>query len=149
MKNNIEGIKITPLKIITDDRGSVMHMLRNDSKVFKEFGEIYFSTVAKDGIKAWHLHKEATLNYVCVKGFVKLVLFDDRDLSSSKGKYQELILSPKNYFLVTIPPKIWNGFKNLDQEESIIANCLDIPHNEKEMVRESHDSKNFNFDWSK
>ena len=149
MNNYIEGIKITPLKIISDHRGSVMHMLRNDSEVFEKFGEIYFSTVAKDGIKAWHLHKEATLNYVCVKGFVKLVLFDDRNSSSSKGKYQELILSPKNYFLVTIPPKIWNGFKNLDKEESIIANCLNIPHNEKEMVRENHDSKNFNFDWSK
>ena len=82
MNNYIEGIKITPLKIISDHRGSVMHMLRNDSEVFEKFGEIYFSTVAKDGIKAWHLHKEATLNYVCVKGFVKLVLFDDRNSSS-------------------------------------------------------------------
>ncbi len=126
-----------------------MHMLRNDSQVFEKFGEVYFSTVIKNGIKAWHLHKEATLNYVCVKGIVKLVLFDDRSSSSTKGNYQELILSPKNYFLVTIPPFIWNGFKNLDNEESIIANCLNIPHNEKEMVRESYDSKNFNFDWSK
>jgi len=149
MSNNIKGIKITPLKIIYDHRGSVMHMLRNDSKVFEKFGEIYFSTVTKNGIKAWHLHKEATLNYVCVRGIVKLVLFDDRNSSSTKGKYQELILSPKNYFLVTIPPNIWNGFKNLDNEESIIANCLNIPHDEKEMVRESHDSKSFNFDWSK
>jgi len=149
MNNNIEGIKITPLKIISDHRGSVMHMLRSDSKVFKKFGEIYFSTVTKNGIKAWHLHKEATLNYVCVRGSVKLVLFDDRNTSLTKGKYQELILSPKNYYLVTIPPNIWNGFKNLDNEESIIANCLNIPHNEKEMVRESHDSKNFSFDWSK
>ena len=149
MNNNIKGIKITPLKIISDHRGSVMHMLRNDSKVFEKFGEIYFSTVTKNGIKAWHLHKEATLNYVCVRGKVKLVLFDDRNSSLTKGKYQELILSPKNYFLVTVPPNIWNGFKNLDNEESIIANCLNIPHNETEMVRESHDSKNFSFDWSK
>lgn len=147
--NNINGIKITPLKIISDHRGSVMHMLRNDSQVFEKFGEIYFSTVIKNGIKAWHLHKEATLNYVCIKGIVKLVLFDDRSSSSTKGNYQELILSPKNYFLVSIPPFIWNGFKNLDNEESIIANCLNIPHNEKEMVRESYNSKNFNFDWSK
>ena len=98
MNNNIEGIKITPLKIISDHRGSVMHMLRSDSKVFKKFGEIYFSTVTKNGIKAWHLHKEATLNYVCVRGSVKLVLFDDRNTSLTKGKYQELILSPKNYY---------------------------------------------------
>ena len=80
---------------------------------------------------------------------VKLVLFDDRKESSTKGKYQEILLSPKNYFLVTIPPNIWNGFKGLDQEESIIANCLTSPHNEKEMVRKDPFDQSFNYDWKK
>lgn len=144
---NINDVIITELKVIEDDRGKVMHMLRNDSNVFKNFGEIYFSTIYKDSIKAWHLHKEATLNYACVKGRVKLVLFDDRAWSSTKGIYEEIILSPQNYFLITIPPNIWNGFKGLNEEESIIANCLNLPHNEKEMVREDPFSKKFNYNW--
>ena len=78
MSKEIKDIIITPLRIIADDRGSVMHMLRSDSKIFKNFGEIYFSTINKDKIKAWHLHKEATLNYACIFGSVKLVLFDER-----------------------------------------------------------------------
>ena len=119
---NIKDVIITKLKIIKDDRGSVMHMMRRDSVIFKSFGEIYFSTIFKDSVKAWHLHKETTLNYACVSGKVKLVLFDDRNKSSSKGVYEEIILSPKNYFLITIPPNIWNGFKGLDNGESIIAN---------------------------
>ena len=127
MKNNIEGIKITPLKIISDDRGSVMHMLRNDSKVFEKFGEIYFSTIFQDKIKAWHLHKEATLNYACVHGKVKLVLYDERKTSKTNGQYQELFLSLENYSLITIPPNIWNGFKGIHQNFSIIANCLNLP----------------------
>ncbi len=143
----ISDVIITELKVIEDNRGKVMHMLRNDSNVFKSFGEIYFSTIYKDSIKAWHLHKEATLNYACVKGRVKLVLFDDRDWSSTKGVYEEVILSPQNYFLITIPPNIWNGFKGLNEEESIIANCLNLPHNEKEMVREDPFSKKFNYNW--
>ena len=78
----IKGIKITKLKIIPDERGKVMHMMRNDSPVFKNFGEVYFSTIYENKIKAWHLHRESYLNYVCVVGEVKLVLFDDRkDLS--------------------------------------------------------------------
>ena len=145
----IRDIKITPLKILSDKRGKVMHMLRKDSKEFQKFGEIYFSTIFKNSVKAWHLHQEATLNYVCIKGKVKLVLFDNREKSFSKGKYQEIILSPENYFLVTIPPNIWNGFKNLDDDESIIANCLTIPHNEKEMVRKEPFDKSFNYDWEK
>ena len=145
----IHDIKITPLKIISDDRGKVMHMLRKDSAIFDKFGEIYFSTIFKDSVKAWHLHREATLNYACIKGKVRLVLFDDREKSSTKGKYQEIILSPVSYVLVTIPPNIWNGFKNLDNEESIIANCLTIAHNEKEMVRKDLFDKSFNYNWNK
>jgi len=143
----IHDVKITPLKIISDNRGKVIHMLRTDSQVFEKFGEIYFSTIYHQSIKGWHLHKESTLNYVCIKGKVKLVLFDNRKESSTKGVYQELILSPEDYFLVTIPPNIWNGFKGLDEAESIIANCLTLPHDEKEMVRKDPFDENFSYKW--
>lgn len=145
----IKDVVLTKLRIIEDNRGKVMHMLRNDSSVFKSFGEIYFSTIYKETIKAWHLHKEATLNYACVSGKVKLVLFDERIESPTNGIYEEIILSPEDYFLVTIPPNIWNGFKGLEYKESIIANCLNLPHNEKEMVREDPFSNNFKYDWNK
>ena len=144
----IADIKITKLKQIMDERGKIMHMMRIDNPIFKKFGEIYFSTVKPKFIKAWHLHKEATLNYVCIKGKVKLVLFDDRKESETSGKYQELTLSPEDYFMVTIPPLVWNGFKGIDQEESIIANCMSIPHDEKEMVRKEPQDKKFNYNWS-
>ena len=143
----IEGIEITKLKIISNNRGKVIHMLRNDSKVFGSFGEIYFSTIYKDCIKAWHLHKESSLNYVCIKGKVRLVLFDDRKNSSTLGQYQEIILSLDDYFLITIPPNIWNGFKGIKEEESIVANCLTLPHNEKEMVRKDPLDSYFNYSW--
>jgi len=143
----INDIIITPLKIIPDNRGKVMHMLRNDSKIYQGFGEIYFSTIFYNSIKAWHLHKESTLNYVCISGKVKLVLYDDRNDSKTKGEYQELILSPEKYFLVTIPKNIWNGFKGIHEGESIIANCLTLPHNEKEMVRREFTDNYFNYSW--
>ena len=145
----IDGVKITPLKQIKDERGKIMHMLRNDSKIFKNFGEIYFSTVNPGFIKAWHLHKEATLNYACIKGKTKLVLYDDRKKSTTHGKFQELILSPEDYFLTTIPPLIWNGFKSLDKSESIIANCISLPHNEKEMIRKDPTDNYFKYNWEK
>ena len=144
----IEGVKISQLKQIKDERGKIMHMLRSDSPIFKSFGEIYFSTINPKIIKAWHLHKEATLNYACIKGEVNLVLYDDRENSRTRGKYESIILSPKKYSLITIPPFIWNGFKGLDKEESIIANCLDLPHNEREMVRRDHTDKYFSYDWN-
>ena len=144
----INDVIITPLKIISDHRGSVMHMLRNDSKVYKSFGEIYFSTINQNSIKAWHLHKNSTLNYACIFGGVKLVLYDNREKSSTKGQFQEIILSINNYALVTIPPNIWNGFKGINHPYSIIANCLDMPHDENEMVRIDYSDKKINYEWN-
>ena len=83
----IEGVSITPLQQIFDERGKVMHMLRSDSSVYDEFGEIYFSCTYPGAIKAWHLHKENTLNYACVSGEVKFVLFDDRKDVSAGEKF--------------------------------------------------------------
>jgi len=143
----IDGVKITRLNKIEDERGSVLPMLRSDSKAFQSFGEIYFSTIFAKAIKAWHLHKKAILNYACIKGEVKLVLFDDRKNSNSFGVYAEYILTPKDYFLITIPPFIWNGFIGLDKNESIVANCINLPHDENEMVRRKHDDKYFKYDW--
>ena len=143
----IHDVKITPLNIISDERGKVLHMLRSDSPIFKQFGEIYFSTIYKDIIKGWHLHRESYLNYACINGKVKLALYDNRPESKTKNQYQEIILSPNNYCLVTIPPNIWNGFKGLSDSESMIANCLTIAHNEKEMERKNPKDKFFNYEW--
>ena len=143
----IDGVLVTKLKIIRDERGSVMHMLRNDSPVFSNFGEIYFSTINHNSIKAWHLHRESTLNYSCIFGRVKLVLYDTREKSKTSGEYQELILSPEEHRLITIPKNIWNGFKGLEKNISIIANCLTLPHNEKEMVRKDPFDKFFKYNW--
>ena len=109
----IEGIKITPLKQIEDDRGKVMHMLRNDSKDFTKFGEIYFSTVHPNKVKGGHLHSKMTLNYAVLFGEIKLVLYDVRPNSKTKGQLQEFFLSQKNYKLVSVPPLIWNGFRGI------------------------------------
>ena len=143
----IDGVEITKLNKKEDHRGSVMPMLRSDSRVFKSFGEIYFSTIFPKAIKAWHLHKKATLNYACIKGEVKLVLFDDRKNSKTFRKFNEYILTPKDFFLITIPPFIWNGFIGLDASDSIMANCISLPHNENEIVRKKHNDKYFKYNW--
>lgn len=145
----IEGVIITKKKQISDERGKVMHMMRNDDPAFKKFGEIYFSCVYPKKIKSWHLHKKMTLNYVPVLGKIKLVLFDDRKKSKTCGKIQEIFLSTENYFLVTIPPLIWNGFKSTENKTAVIANCSDIPHDPNEIVRKSYNDPYFPYSWDK
>ena len=119
----IDGVVVSPLRQIADERGKVMHMLRSDSPLFRGFGEIYFSQVHPGAVKAWHLHHEMTLNYAVVHGKIKFVLYDDRPESPTRGKIQEIFISPDNYVLVTVPPMIWNGFKGVGEESAIVANC--------------------------
>ena len=145
----IEGIKITPLKQIEDERGKVMHMLRNDSKTFTKFGEIYFSNVYPNKIKGWHLHGKMTLNYAVVLGEIKLVLYDERPNSKTKGQVQEFFLSQKNYKLVSVPPLIWNGFMGIGNTTAIVANCADLPYDDTEIKRKSAFDKDIPYDWNK
>lgn len=131
----IAGVKITSLRQISDERGKVMHMLRCDTDGFQGFGEIYFSCVYPGAIKGWHIHKRMTLNYAVPHGKIKFVLYDDRLDSPTRGEIQELFLGPDNYYLITVPPMVWNGFKGIGTEMAIVANCASIPHDTEEIER--------------
>jgi dTDP-4-dehydrorhamnose 3,5-epimerase len=144
----IKGVVLTPLKQIFDERGKVMHMLREDSPVFSRFGEIYFSCTHPGVVKAWHLHKEMTLNYAVIHGEIKFVLYDDRTESPTYGEIQELYISPENYMLVTVPPMLWNGFKSVGTTSSIVANCATLPHSADELVRRSPDDRSIPYNWA-
>ena len=143
----IDGIILTPLKQIFDERGKVMHMLREDSPIFSRFGEIYFSCSHPGAVKAWHLHKELTLNYAVIHGQIKFVLYDERKDSPTFGEVQELFISPENYYLVTVPPGIWNGFKSIGNLTSILANCATLPHSQNEIIRRPANDKKIPYKW--
>ena len=122
-------------------------MIRADSEVFTQFGEIYFSCINTGAIKAWHLHKQMTLNYAAIYGEIKFVLYDNRPNSKTKGCIDEYFLSPENYCLITVPPMVWNGFKGIGTKDSIVANCATIPHDPLEIERKSAFDTSIPYDW--
>ena len=143
----IEGVLVKPLAQIADERGKIMHMLRADEPHFEKFGEIYFSVVYPGVINGWHLHKEMTLNYAVISGIIKLVLYDPREDSPTKGEIQELFIGEDNYILVKIPPKIWNGFEGIGVKPAIVANCATIPHRPDEIERVDPWMNDIPYDW--
>ncbi len=143
----IKGVEINPLTIIPDERGMILKMLRKDDRFFREFGEIYFSMIYPGVVKGWHIHKKMTLNYAVVNGQIKLVLYDDREGSPTKGEIQEIFLGRENYKLVTIPPLVWNGFKGIGTELAIVANCATIPHDPDEIDRLDPFDNQIPYDW--
>lgn len=143
----IQGVKITPLRQIPDERGKIMHMLRADAPHFENFGEIYFSCIYPGAIKAWHIHREMTLNYAVCHGMIKMVLYDDREHSATCGEVQELFVGEANYSLVTVPPLVWNGFKGVGEKMAIVANCASIPHTADEISRLDPFSPKIPYNW--
>lgn len=143
----IHGVVVMQLRQISDERGKVMHLLRCDSPLFEKFGEIYFSVVNPGAVKAWKLHKEMTLNLAVVHGKIKLVLYDDRPGSPTKGKILELFIGEDNYALVKIPPMIWNGFQGISGDEAIIANCATLPHDPQEVDRLDPQNSYIPYNW--
>jgi len=144
----IEGVQVRPLRKIPDERGSILHMLREDDPHFERFGEIYFSAVYPGVIKGWHIHKRMTLNYAVIVGAVKLVLYDNRDGSPTKGQVQEFVVGEENYCLVTIPPLVWNGFKGVGTKTAIVANCATLPHDPNEIGRKDPFDPSIPYDWA-
>lgn len=144
----IEGVNIVPLRQIVDERGKIMHMLKATDPHFIRFGEIYFSCAWPGTVKAWHIHKTMTVNNAVISGRAKLVLYDLREDSATKGELQEIFLGEDNYVLVQIPPGIANGYKAYGDKLVILANCATEPHDPNEMARMDPLTPDIPYEWS-
>lgn len=143
----IQGVEVQKLSVIPDERGAIYHMLRSDNPLFEKFGEIYFSKAYPGVVKGWHLHKEMILMYSAIVGMAKLVLYDDREGSPTKGNTMEITIGDENRLLVKVPPLVWNGFKCISTTPVIIANCASLKHDEDEIVRLDPFSPTIPYKW--
>jgi len=144
---SIDGVAIYPLRQIKDERGMVMHMLRGDAPHFEKFGEIYFSVVLPGVIKAWKLHKEMVSNFAVPQGEIKLVIYDGRPDSPTRGTVQEIVTGIDRYGLIRIPNGVWYGFKGQGETPSMIANCATLPHTPGESEQIESQSATIPYKW--
>ena len=140
-----DNITKTNLKIINANEGSVFHFIKKSDPGYKDFGEVYFSSVKKNSIKAWKLHKKMTLNLVVPVGSVLFHFIDGRDDSENFNKLHTMVLSQDPYFRLTVPPMFWFGFKGLSDGLNLISNQADLEHDPDEVERKSVNA--FNVDW--
>ena len=143
---NINGLILTPLKRIDNQKGNIWHVMKKNDPGYTDFGDVYFSTINSGVIKGWNKHKRMTLNLIVPKGEVEFVIYDDRKDSVTKDNFTNLILSPKNYQRLTIPPGLWVSFKSISEKPSWILNIADIKHDPDEMEKKPLDQ--IKYDWN-
>ena len=129
MADEIDGVWIKDLKVIPDERGRLMEMLRSDDEAFDRFGQVYLSTTYPGVVKGWHLHEVQDDFFVCVRGMVKLVIYDPREDSPTHGMVKEYFIGDQNPQLVKVPAGTYHGWKCISQEESYVINVPSEPYN--------------------
>ena len=128
----INGVTIKNLKILPDERGRVMEILRRDDSFFSCFGQVYLTTAYPGVVKGWHYHKKQTDNMTVIKGMMKIVLYDNRKSSTTKGEINEFFAGEQNPILIQIPPLVYHGFKCISPEEALVINVPDQLYNYKQ-----------------
>ena len=147
----IEGVKVKPLKVIPDERGRLMELLRSDDQeFFIQFGQVYMTTAYPGVVKAWHYHKRQTDNFAVVHGMMKVVLYDNRPDSPTHGEVNEFFMGIHNPVLLQIPPLVLHGFKCIGETEGIVVNIPTTLYNYKAPDEHRIDphSKEIPYDWA-
>ncbi len=145
----IKGVVVKQLKIIPDERGWLMEILRCDDNLFEKFGQIYITTAYPGVVKAWHLHKIQTDNFTCIKGMMKVVLYDSRKKSTTYKEINEFFIGEKNPLLIKVPPLVYHGFKAIGTEPAYFLNVPNEPYNYKNLdeYRLPPDTDKIPYDW--
>lgn len=128
----ISGVQVKTLRVIPDERGRLMEILRRDDPFFDGFGQVYLTTAYPGVVKAWHYHKKQYDNLMVISGMMKVALFDDREASPTRGKVDQFYLGDYNQKLLHIPPGVYHGFKCVSVQEALVLNCPSEPYNYEE-----------------
>ena len=135
----LDNIQLNKINQISLEEGDIRKILNKSDESFVGFGEIYTSLVLSNSIKAWKFHKKMTLNLFILFGKIKFVFFD------GKKDFKEIILSSDDLVRITVPPKIWYGFKGMNFDYSMILSFTDLVFDETEIERK--DINTIKFDW--
>jgi dTDP-4-dehydrorhamnose 3,5-epimerase len=124
----IDGVATKALRVIPDERGYLMEVLRADDPMFSKFGQVYVSATYPGVVKAWHYHKVQVDHFACIAGMIKLVLVDTRDGSPTQGVVNEFFIGVQQPLLVEIPAGVYHGWKCISIEMSLVINVPTEPY---------------------
>ena len=147
----IKDVQIKKLKVIPDDRGRLMEILRSDEDIFKNFGQVYMTTAYPGIVKAWHYHKKQDDYFTCIYGTMQLALYDGREDSATYKEVNEFTINLDNPILVKIPSGVYHGFKSIGDKEAIVINVPTLAYNytEPDEYRVDAFENDIPYDWKK
>lgn len=135
----MDGVTLTPLKIIEHEKGNILHALKCSEATFSQFGEAYFSSVNPGEIKGWKQHTKAQLNLIVPQGKVRFVIHNGVE-------FEQIDLSLRNYCRLTVEPGLWVAFACLGSESNLILNLCSLSHEPSEAINKPLDEIQYNWE---
>jgi len=147
----IDGVVTRKLRLIPDERGYLMEMFRSDWPEYEQFGQVYVTAVYPGVVKGWHYHRKQDDHFICVSGMAKVVLYDDREGSPTRGVLNEFFIGEQNPMLVKIPKGVYHGFKGIGESLTLIVNVPTQLYNyeEPDEYRLPPHTDQIPYDWSR
>ncbi len=151
MNRLIDGVKVKQLRVIPDERGRLMEILRCDDEQFTKFGQVYMTTAYPGVVKGWHYHKKQIDNMAVVRGMMKLVLYDSRENSPTYTLLNEFFFGEHRPLLIQIPPFVFHGFKAISEYEAMVINLPTEPYNydDPDEYRVHPHENDIPYDWTR
>lgn len=149
----IEGVKYKRLKVYPDERGVLTEIFRNDDEDFmgEKFGELITSVCYPGAVKGWHIHSVQTDRLAVISGMAKIVLYDGRADSPTKGVINEFFAGERNPIFLLVPPGVYHGLKAIGDQPAI---TLGLPtetyiYDKPDEFRVHPHSGEIPYDWSR
>ena len=116
----IDGVKIRPATTLHDDRGSLCEIL-NPAWDFHRAPIVYVYqfTIRPGRVKGWHQHHLHDDRIFLSQGTVKVVLYDDRADSPTRGMINEIVRHEHERTIMVIPAFVFHAHQNIGTSDAL------------------------------
>lgn len=128
--SRIAGVNVRAAVTHPDERGEVCEIY-NPAWGFHEEPLVYVYQICirPHRVKGWVVHYEQDDRLFVSLGTVKVVLYDARDGSPTRGMVNELYFGERKRGLITIPKGVFHAIQNVGDTDAVLVNLPTRPYN--------------------
>ena len=118
----IDGVRVRRAITHPDERGSVCEIM-SESWDDKPLVHVYEIGIRPGVVKGWVKHDLQDDRLFIASGSIRVVLYDDRDESPTRGLVTQDSFDDRSRALLTIPAGVWHAVQNIGVSDAQLINC--------------------------
>lgn len=148
--DQIEGVELRRLVTHGDGRGDLTVLFSRHYVPEATAPHVYLVNATAGSLRAWVYHRRQSDRLAFLNGTFRVVLYDLRPESPTKGGLNVLDVGADNPVQVTIPPFVAHAVQNRGSESAFFVNMptnhYDPANPDKARIRKDHPGIPYSFD---